>query len=299
MAGKKNIELRIKKHKIQLESKLKNTLSKIETPRVLKNVMSYSVLSGGKRIRPFILSEVAKLYNVSPQIYIFPCMAIEMVHCFSLIYDDLPCMDNDDIRRGKPTVHVKFNQANALLGGSSLLVFAYQLLASDKFKVSQNIKNAIIKEFSSAIGAEGMLAGQYLDLEAEDENFKLTLRKLRKIQEMKTSLLIGLCTHTGAILAKASKKDRDLLHKFGVILGRLFQIRDDILDQEGSEKEMGKKIKKDQKSNKATVIRLKNIEYAKGELLRLSKNAKGLLNDFERDTTILYKLIDYLTIRNC
>ena len=114
MAGKKNIELRIKKHKIQLESKLKNTLSKIETPRVLKNVMSYSVLSGGKRIRPFILSEVAKLYNVSPQIYIFPCMAIEMVHCFSLIYDDLPCMDNDDIRRGKPTVHVKFNQANAL-----------------------------------------------------------------------------------------------------------------------------------------------------------------------------------------
>ena len=294
----KNIEEEIKQHKLFLESELTNTLNTINAPKVLKNVMTYSVLSGGKRIRPFILSEIAKLYDVNPKVYKYPGMAIEMVHCFSLIYDDLPCMDDDDMRRGKPTVHIKFNEENALLGGASLLVFSYQLLASKNFKVSDNIKNILIEDFSNAIGAEGMLAGQFLDLEAEGKKFKLTLKKFRKIQEMKTSLLIALCARTGAVLGGATKKEKDLLFEFGVILGRMFQIRDDILDQEGSEVQMGKKIKKDQMLNKATIIRLKGINYAKKELLVLANDAKEKLNRFKKNTDILKQLVDYLTVRN-
>ncbi len=298
MKIKNNIESRIKKHKALLEYQLSLNLSRIKAPKVLKDVLTYSVLSGGKRIRPFILSEVAKLYNISSRVYKYPSMAIEMVHCFSLIYDDLPCMDNDDIRRGKPTVHVKFNEANALLGGASLLVFSYQLLTHRYFKVPDKIKNILIEDFSNAIGAEGMLAGQFLDLEAEDHTFNLTLKKFKKIQEMKTSLLIALCTKTGAILGEASKKEQDLLYDFGVMLGRIFQIRDDILDLEGNEIQMGKKIKKDHKLNKATIIRLKGIDYAKKELLLLAKDAKNKLKNFRRDTKTLTQIIDYLTIRN-
>jgi len=207
-------------------------------------------------------------------------------------------MDNDDIRRGKPTVHIKFNEANALLGGSSLLIFSYQLLANKRFKVPEKVKNILIDDFSNAIGAEGMLAGQFLDLEAEDEKFNLTLKKFRKIQEMKTSLLIAICTKTGAILGNASKKEQSILFEFGVILGRIFQIRDDILDQEGNEIQMGKKAKKDQYLNKATIIRLKGMDYAKKEMLRLAENAKEKLMYLKKDTSTLSQLIDYLTVRN-
>lgn len=298
MRTKKKIESRITKHKALLETQLSLSLNRIKAPKVLKDVMTYSVLSGGKRIRPFILSEVAKLYNVSPRVYKYPSMAIEIVHCFSLIYDDLPCMDNDDIRRGKPTVHIKFNEANALLGGASLLVFSYQLLTYKYFKVPEIIKNILIDEFSNAIGAEGMLAGQFLDLEAESHSYNLTLKKFKKIQAMKTSLLIALCTKTGAILGEASIKEQNLLFDFGIILGRIFQIRDDILDLEGNEVQMGKKIKKDQKLNKATIIRLKGIDYAKKELLLLADDAKNKLKKFKKDTKILIQIIDYLTIRN-
>lgn len=260
--------------------------------------MKYSVLNGGKRIRPFILAEVARLYDVKPNIYRFPSMAIEMVHCFSLIYDDLPCMDNDELRRGKPTVHIAFNESNALLGGASLLIYSYNVLSSKKFKVSDKKKNKIIEDFSLAIGAEGMLAGQFLDLEAEKLSYKLTLAKFKNIQKKKTSLLIGLCTLVGAILGDANYNERKILYDFGINLGRIFQITDDILDLEGNEKLMGKKINKDEKQNKATIIRLKNINYAKREVNKLALLAKNNLKKIKKNTDTLNLLIDYLVTRS-
>ncbi|PPR25767.1 MAG: Farnesyl diphosphate synthase, partial [Alphaproteobacteria bacterium MarineAlpha9_Bin4] len=163
MKEKKKIDLNLKinKQKRLIEKELKKTLVNISAPKDLKSVMSYAVLNGGKRIRPFIVSEVSKLYKVNYSTYKYPSMAIEMAHCFSLIYDDLPCMDDDDLRRGKPSVHIKFNEANALLGGASLLIFAYNTLSSKKFIIDKKKKLLLLESFSNSIGHEGMLAGQF------------------------------------------------------------------------------------------------------------------------------------------
>ena len=133
---------KLNKNKKYIEKELKKILSDIFTPNVLKKVMLYSLLNGGKRIRPFIISEISSLYQVKPSVYKYPAMAIEMAHSFSLIYDDLPCMDDDDLRRGKPSVHIKFDEANALLGGASLLTYAYNILASKKFIIDDKKKIA-------------------------------------------------------------------------------------------------------------------------------------------------------------
>ena len=141
---KKNNKLlltKLNKNKKYIEKELKKILSDIITPKCFKKVMLYSVLNGGKRIRPFIISEISSLYQVKPSVYKYPAMAIEMAHSFSLIYDDLPCMDDDDLRRGKPSVHIKFDEANALLGGASLLTYAYSILASKKFIIDDKKNN--------------------------------------------------------------------------------------------------------------------------------------------------------------
>ncbi len=293
-----DLEKKILRHKKFIEKELKIVFKKLKGPKILNEVMTYSVLNGGKRIRPFLLSEVAKIYKVNPSIYKYPSMAIEMTHSFSLIYDDLPCMDNDNLRRGKPTVHIAFNEANALLGGSSLLIYAFQLMTTKSFKVSNKCKTKLINNLAQSIGSDGMLAGQFLDLEAENENFNLTLQKFRRIQEKKTSLLIALSSHTGAVLGNASSKEKKSFYDFGITLGKIFQIRDDILDLEGSKKNMGKAVRKDKSSNKATIIRLKNIDFAKKEILRLSILAKKELNNIKRNTNTLYQLVDFLIKRD-
>ena len=197
--NKENFLSSIKNHRILLNSNLEKTLKALRAPKELKDVMLYSVLSGGKRIRPYILAETSKLYGIKSSIYKHPCMAVELAHCFSLIFDDLPCMDNDELRRGKPTVHLAFNEANALLGGASLLVYAFKILSLKSFKIENKKKIEIINNFSDAIGAEGVLSGQYLDLEAEKSNFKLTMKKYLVIQEKKTSLLLAFCTLVAGI----------------------------------------------------------------------------------------------------
>ena len=189
----KILNSRLNRNKNHIERELKRILSDIIAPKVLKEVMFYAVLNGGKRIRPFIISEVSSLYKVKFSVFKYPAMAIEMAHCFSLIYDDLPCMDDDDLRRGKPSVHVKFGEANALLGGASLLTYAYNILASSKFSIENKNKINLINYLSNAIGHKGMLAGQFLDLEAENPNKKPTIRKFNNIQEKKTGLLIAFC----------------------------------------------------------------------------------------------------------
>ena len=137
----KSIQANLKSHKLFLDRSILKYLNKLNAPKEIKDIMSYAVLGGGKRIRPFLLAETAKLYGVSSKVYKYPCMAVELAHCFSLVYDDLPCMDDDDLRRGKATVHKVFNEANALLGGASLLVYSFNLLSLDSFKI--NIKDKV------------------------------------------------------------------------------------------------------------------------------------------------------------
>ena len=293
----KSIQTYLKNHKTFLDRSILKYLNTLSAPKEIKDIMSYAVLGGGKRIRPFLLAETAKLYGVSSKVYKYPCMAVELAHCFSLVYDDLPCMDDDDLRRGKATVHKVFNEANALLGGASLLVYSFNLLSLDSFKIHIKDKVRIISNFSQVTGAEGVLAGQYLDLLAENKNFKLTMRKFKEIQKKKTSLLIAFSTLTGAILGKANKKEQNEIYEIGLLMGSLFQIQDDILDVEGNEKEMGKKVKKDKDLNKATIIRIKDIKYAKKEVKKIGFKIKNKLLAINKNTKKLVTLTDFLMQR--
>jgi len=293
----KSIQTYLKNHKIFLDRSILEYLNRLSAPKEIKDIMSYAVLGGGKRIRPFLLAETAKLYGVSSKVYKYPCMAVELAHCFSLVYDDLPCMDDDDLRRGKATVHKVFNEANALLGGASLLVYSFNLLSLDSFKINIKDKVKIISNFSQVTGAAGVLAGQYLDLLAENKNFKLTMNKFKEIQKKKTSLLIAFSTLTGAILGKANKKEQNEIYEIGLLMGSLFQIQDDILDVEGNEKEMGKKVKKDKELNKATIIRIKDINYAKKEVKRIGFKIKNKLLAINKNTEKLITLTDFLMQR--
>ena len=294
---KKSILIDLKKHKSFLDKNIERYIKTLDAPKEIKNIMVYAVLGGGKRIRPFLLAETAKLYGISSSVYKYPCMAVELAHCFSLVYDDLPCMDNDDLRRGKATVHKAFNEANALLGGASLLVYSFKLLSLNSFNINIEDKLKIINNFSDVTGAEGVLSGQYLDLLAENKKFKLTLNNFKEIQKKKTSLLIAFCTLTGAIIGNATKKEQKDMFDIGLLIGSLFQIQDDILDQEGNEEEMGKKVRKDKDLNKATIIRLKDINYAKKEVIKVGSKIKKKLLLINKNTEKLIKLTNFLMHR--
>jgi len=294
---KKSILIDLKKHKSFLDKNIEKYIKTLDAPKEIKNIMIYAVLGGGKRIRPFLLAETAKLYGISSSVYKYPCIAVELAHCFSLVYDDLPCMDNDDLRRGKATVHKAFNEANALLGGASLLVYSFKLLSLNSFKINIEDKLKIINNFSDVTGAEGVLSGQYLDLLAENNKFRLTLNNFKEIQKKKTSLLIAFCTLTGAIIGKATKKEQKDMFDVGLLIGSLFQIQDDILDQEGNEEEMGKKVRKDKNLNKATIIRLKDINYAKKEVIKVGSKIKKKLLLINKNTEKLIKLTNFLMHR--
>ena len=294
---KKSMLIDLKKHKSFLDKNIEKYIKTLDAPKEIKNIMVYAVLGGGKRIRPFLLAETAKLYGISSSVYKYPCMAVELAHCFSLVYDDLPCMDNDDLRRGKATVHKAFNEANALLGGASLLVYSFKLLSLNSFKINIEDKLKIINNFSDVTGAEGVLSGQYLDLLAENKKFRLTLNNFKEIQKKKTSLLIAFCTLTGAIIGNATKKEQKDMFDIGLLIGSLFQIQDDILDQEGNEEEMGKKVRKDKDLNKATIIRLKDINYAKKEVIKVGSKIKKKLLLINKNTEKLIKLTNFLMYR--
>ena len=281
-----------------LFERINNKINNISLKKdLIDDPINYSLSNPGKRVRPLLAYLTADAINLDLMKVDGLAAAIEVMHTFSLVHDDLPCMDDDKLRRGKPTVHIAFNEANALLGGSSLLIYAFELLSYDKFKVNNDIKVNLIHMLSKAIGSDGMLAGQFLDLQAESQNFYLTLQKFKRIQEKKTSLLIALCSYVGAKLGNASKKEISTFYNFGILLGKIFQIKDDILDLEGSKKNMGKEVRKDKKLNKATIIRLKNIDYAKNEIIRLGGRAKNELSKIKKNTRILNDLVDYLLTR--
>ena len=283
------IKNRLIKNAKKIDKFLINYLKKQELSLLL-DPMKYGVISGGKKIRSTIILDAGKIFKLSENKLINICAAVECIHSYSLIHDDLPCMDNDSIRRGKPSTHIKFGEASAVLAGNSLLTLAFEIIADKNYSVNPKLKNEIIKSLASCSGHAGIAGGQELDLKFE--NKKKSLKQIVRMQKKKTGKLFSFCFYAVAVVAKKNMREKNKLSDLGDEIGLLFQLADDFLDIKGSKKLVGKPIKKDNKKGKSTLITLmgyeKTYKYAdnlkKNILLKLTKhgkNAKDLINTIE------------------
>jgi geranylgeranyl diphosphate synthase type II len=267
---------------------------RINEQSVIYEAMRYSLFAGGKRLRPILMWESAKLCGgrwetVKP----FAC-AMEMIHTYSLIHDDLPAMDNDDLRRGKPTNHIKFGEDIAILAGDALLNKAFETVSSAEYDNNARAIKAI-SVLSASSGSEGMVGGQVVDLESEDK--EITLEQLRYIHSLKTGALIRSSCVIGGILAGADDNVVNALDDFALNLGIAFQIRDDILDVIGDTNELGKPIGSDAEIGKNTYVSLLGIDKSNELVDEYSKKAKSALQSFGSDADFLIRLTEYLISR--
>lgn len=244
----------------------------------LYQAMRYAALAGGKRLRAFLVIQSADLFSV-PRIHSTRvAAAIELVHCYSLIHDDLPCMDDDDMRRGVPTVHKKFDEATAVLSGDALQSLAFEILGDPKTHPSSEVRISLVSCLAHAIGLRGMVGGQTMDIYANSDD--IDIQTITRLQQLKTGALISFSCEAGAILGHASPPQRHALKAYTHDLGLAFQIADDILDIEGSADEMGKATQKDQEAGKATFVSLMGLEDAKVHASMLAEQAVSHLDIF-------------------
>ena len=268
----------------------------IARPANLLAAMRYGVLNGGKRLRPFLVMETASLLGADPSAAARVGAAIECLHCYSLIHDDLPAMDNDDLRRGQPTVHVAFDEATAILAGDTLLTLAFEVIASPQTKTDADHRVELVHELTKAAGIGGMAGGQALDLAAEtaqpDE------AGIIKLQAMKTGALIRYSCEAGAILAGAPRQDRERLRRFGEAIGLAFQLADDLLDVTGDAEAVGKATGKDAALGKATLVGLHGQEWAQEQLSGLVSEATGLLEPYGESARYLTLAAQFIAERD-
>lgn len=277
-----------------------------EYPRKINEAMRYSVFAGGKRIRPLLMIEAAALFTDRWQRALPAASALELIHTYSLIHDDLPAMDDDDFRRGKPTAHRKFGEAEAILSGDALLTLAFSLLCDDSLKdaysetyrqeVPPAVKLRVIAELAGAAGVRGMISGQILDMEAEGRIVEMEM--LSEINTRKTGALITAALRCGALLGEAPAKGLQQLSKYSLPLGRGFQIVDDLLDLEGDESKMGKQKGMDKKRNKATIVSLCGAAVAKELRDSLYREAISELVVFGEKAIMLQELTRFIFYRD-
>ena len=258
--------------------------------------MHYGLFSGGKKIRSKILFDVGKIFNISRKKLIIIGAAIECIHAYSLIHDDLPCMDNDLTRRGKPSTHVKFGESTAVLAGNSLLTLAFEILSDKKLKIKEKTKNILIDKLSRCAGHTGIAGGQYLDLDFEKK--KIPIKKIIDMQLKKTGKLFGYCSSVPAIIKSSNYKKISTFEAIGSGLGLLFQITDDLVDYKGDPIKVGKKTKKDNKLGKATLISL--LGYKKTAIYseKLRKKIQKKLVKYGKKSKNLSETINYISKRN-
>jgi farnesyl diphosphate synthase len=260
-----------------VNSFLKNFFIKNKKYSYLIKPMSYGVFSGGKRFRAAIIVNTGKIFNIDYKKLIIIGAAIECVHSYSLIHDDLPAMDNDDLRRGKLATHKRFNEFTAILAGNSLLTLAFEILCSKNLKLSPIVKNELILSLSKYSGFLGLAAGQYLDLTFE--NKKISKKKILEIQEKKTGKLFAFCCESAGIITKQSLKKRMILNKLGLDIGTLFQIADDLIDFKGDSKIVGKPTKRDKLKGKPTLVNLigykESLIFANNLQKKINKKIKN------------------------
>lgn len=257
--------------------------------------MKYGVMNGGKRVRPFLVLASAKLFNVSEISALRVAAAIEMLHSYSLIHDDLPAMDDSDLRRGQPTVHKKFDEATAILAGDGLLTLAFEILSDPATHSDPGVRSDLVLALAKAAGADGMVGGQMMDIEAEHMN--LDIGAITRLQRMKTGAIINFSCEAGAILGKAADQSRQALRAYANDLGLAFQIVDDLLDVVGKEDAVGKSVGRDQQAGKATFVSILGIERAKSQAKLLAEQAKGHLSVFEDRADLLKAMADFVVNR--
>lgn len=266
--------------------------------KTVLSAMNYSILAGGKRLRPLFMWETYKMFGGCGR-EIEPFMAaIEMVHTYSLVHDDLPAMDNDEYRRGRKTTHVVYGEAMAILAGDALLNMAFET-ATRAFEMEADPARvgAALSIFAKKAGIFGMIGGQTADIEAEDQSEKVTEEQLLFIHEHKTAALIQSAMMTGAILAGASSDDVKKVEQIGYDIGIAFQIQDDILDVTGSMEQLGKPIGSDEKNHKVTYVTLKGLEQAEADQKAISAEAVQLLASFENRNLFLENMVESLITR--
>ena len=268
-----------------------------DTPeaRVIE-AMRYGALAGGKRVRPFLVAQSAGLFGVDRHAALRAAAAVEMIHCYSLIHDDLPAMDDDDLRRGQPTCHIKFDEATAILAGDALLTKAFEVLADPATHGDPKVRADLVLAVAKAAGDHGMVGGQMMDLWAEDN--ELDVPQITRLQRMKTGELIAVSAEAGAILGKASAESRQALHAYAHDIGLAFQIADDLLDVEGDAATVGKATGKDADARKATFVSLLGIEKARQQAQLLSRQAAEHLENFGEKADLLKELARFIVERS-
>ncbi|WJI36868.1 polyprenyl synthetase family protein [Mesorhizobium opportunistum] len=268
----------------------------IARPGRLMVAMRHGVLNGGKRLRPFLVMESAALFSADGEAALRVAAALECVHCYSLIHDDLPAMDDDDLRRGQPTVHKAFDEATAILAGDALLTLAFDIIAGEATVLPAERRAALVLTLARAAGAGGMVGGQTLDLEAErtspDE------AGIIRLQAMKTGALIRFACEAGAIIAGAPAEDRERLAEYGSAVGLAFQLADDLLDLTADASQMGKATGKDAAAGKATLVALHGTNWARSQLHGLVEQAHALLEPYGEKAALLKAAATFVATRN-
>ncbi|PGO46314.1 farnesyl-diphosphate synthase [Bacillus thuringiensis] len=287
----------LKESKTFVEEKLVSYANELQCPNVLREAMAYSLEAGGKRLRPLLLFATLQAFGKERNLGVGAACALEMIHTYSLVHDDLPCMDDDDLRRGKPTNHKVFGEAMAVLAGDGLLTYAFQvIMAYEQKEISAEKKVRLVFELAKAAGPEGMVGGQVADMEAEGK--RLTIDELEYIHKHKTGKLLEFAVLAGAILSDATEEQEEKLLTFAKYIGLAFQIRDDILDVEGTEEEIGKPIGSDLSNEKSTYTTLFTVDRAKDILEETIAEAKGAISSLQLQDEYLLSICDLIAKRN-
>lgn len=281
-----DFELALRAAAERIEEELDRILTTDRAPEQrLIDAMRYSVLGGGKRLRPFLTLQTAGLFGVSERSALRAGAAIELVHCYSLVHDDLPAMDDDDLRRGKPTTHKEFDEATAILAGDALLTLAFGVLANPDTHSNPAIRADLVARLAKAAGGHGMVGGQMIDLSASGA--ELDIGAITRLQRLKTGALIEFACISGAVLGNAPAKAREALRGYAHDLGLAFQITDDLLDVEGDAEEAGKAVGKDEQHGKATFVSILGPERARAQAALLTEQAIEHLAIFDDKADLL------------
>mgnify|MGYP003667363742 FL=1 len=272
--------------RLAVEATLDALLPRPEGPEArVAEAMRYALMAGGKRFRPFLVCESASLFGVHKGAALRAAAAVECVHTYSLVHDDLPCMDDDDLRRGFPTVHRKFDEATAVLAGDALLTFAFEILADRDTHELAEVRVELVRRLALASGARGMVGGQMIDLASEGK--AIDIGTITRLQQLKTGALIAFSCEAGAVLGRAPRERRHALRAYAHDMGLAFQIADDLLDVEGEAASLGKATGKDAEAGKATFVSILGVDRARDQARMLSEQAIQHLDLFDEKADLL------------
>ena len=299
MPANNNLDLQKEMDRVSaaIDKQFDRLLAVPDDPRAgLFEAMRHAAIGGGKRLRPLLVTATSQLHNVDENSALNAATAVEAIHVYSLIHDDLPCMDDDDLRRGKPTVHVAFDEVHAILAGDALHALAFELLADETAHTDPFVRAEMVSCLAKASGFSGMAGGQMMDLVAETTTYDL--QTVTRLQQLKTGALISASVEIGAILGRVAKEGRTGLHGYAHDLGLAFQIADDILDVEGDEQATGKKLQKDADAGKQTFLSLMGLDRAREQAQMLVDQAKSHLNGYGEEANLLRAIAEYVVHRD-